>query len=150
VDKTPETRVRQGIDDYKIKVNNLEKRLLDVEHRLNKSKIRAYIPRYSHKLASKSMKREIVREYCIGKDTLEQTAKKISRKYQMNVSPKTMRKYARLAIGANISRKIGTAKQAYRKKMKFPEKIRYYLSKTKYLCKAIPAIRKIRINFTYS
>ncbi|MBN2458360.1 hypothetical protein JXB31_04485 [Candidatus Woesearchaeota archaeon] len=74
-----------------------------------------YINRYDNNIAPDEMKDEIVREYCLNKDdSLSKIASEISRKYSMNISQKTIRKYARKALGdPELSRRGEHSKELY-------------------------------------
>jgi hypothetical protein len=73
-----------------------------------------YLNRYDSKIASDEMKSEMVRDYSLNISTsLKNIAKQLSSKYGMNVSEKTIRKYAKKQLekqGILYGRKYGSKK----------------------------------------
>jgi hypothetical protein len=76
-----------------------------------------YLNRYDANIASSKMKAEMLDEYCLNTSTsLKKIAERISRKYKMNVSEKTIRAYSKKELGKNgefFGRKNNCAKSMY-------------------------------------
>ena len=102
-------------------INNEKKAVKVIQYALNKG---YKLNRYDNHIATTNMKSEIVKEYCTNySKSLTQIAKNLSKKYNMNISESTIRKYARKKLGSNkINRKDKSAKKLYNKKKNISQK----------------------------